>query len=160
MPRLRTEISDRLWRHVDRAEGCWNWLGSKDTKGYGKINSGGRFGHPLFAHRVSWELVNGSIPDGLEIDHKCRNRGCVNPDHLEVVTHQENLARSVRYAPTHCPQGHKYTEENTYVYKGRRNCRECRRQGYRKRADVATDLFLTRVRVPRSKVAISDHWEK
>lgn len=87
------------------------------------------------AARVSYILHYGEIPDSLQIDHLCRNKGCVNPDHLELVTTQENTRRRVE-AKTHCKRGHKYTVETTYLefwpdgrYKGR-SCRACRRQAY------------------------------
>ena len=84
------------------------------------------------AHRVSWELLVGPIPEGLELDHLCRNHGCVNPDHLEPVTHAVNVRRGrggTSWAQKkHCPQGHPYDDANTYLYRGRRSCRECSRQ--------------------------------
>lgn len=122
-----------LIRKTDK--GCWEWIGSKYTGGYGGFNFAGRRSS---AHRVSHELFLGPIPSGLVIDHKCRNPGCVNPDHLEAVTAKENSRRGViqfrmLILPVHgnirdhCPQGHPYDSENTYHYGGRRYCRECGR---------------------------------
>jgi hypothetical protein len=89
----------------------------------------------LGAHRVSYEWAKGPIPDGMELDHLCRNPACVNPDHLEAVTHGANLHRSdsvtgKRSAKTECPRGHPYDEANTYIYTDRkgyphRQCRTC-----------------------------------
>ena len=110
---------------VDKAEdGCWNWLGYKSKTGYGRC---GR----VWAHRRAYELLIGAIPAGLEIDHLCRNRGCVNPGHMEVVTHQENQRRGnspygINARKTHCIRGHEFSEANTYISpNGRRNCRRC-----------------------------------
>jgi len=81
----------------------------------------------VYAHRYAWELVHGSIPEGLEIDHTCRNTRCVNVEHLEAVTRLENNRRKVPYK-THCPHGHPYDETNTYILPstGERQCRQCK----------------------------------
>lgn len=93
---------------------CWEWVGSKQKKGYGLFKQG-KHGGTTLAHRISYEIFSGvKVPDNLTIDHLCRNRECVNPAHLEVVTLQENQAR--RVLVTHCPRGHEYTDDNTYVY--------------------------------------------
>lgn len=75
----------------DRQTGCWVWQRFKDSQGYGWIKRGGKR-HP--AHRLMYEQVHGPVPDGLEIDHLCRNESCVNPEHLEAVTHTQNMRRS------------------------------------------------------------------
>lgn len=85
-------LPDRFWRKVQKTPGCWRWTGAIQSAGYGSIGLGeGRVGS---AHRVAYELLVGPIPPGLTIDHLCRNTWCVNPAHLEAVTHQENVRRA------------------------------------------------------------------
>ncbi len=123
--------------------GCWLWTACYSTSGYGQIldKSGQtKSWHKRAAHRVSYELFVGSIPEGLDLDHLCRTRGCVNPAHLEPVTRTENIRRGIcsevqkqrHKMRTHCPHGHEYTPENTYLtkpYRGYRNrmCKNCAR---------------------------------
>lgn len=102
---------------------CWNWQNHLDPNGYGRFVLDDK---NRAAHRVSYEFFVGPIPNGLHIDHLCDNRGCVNPTHLKPATPKENLRRA-RAKITHCPQGHPYSEENTFLNRGRRQCRECRR---------------------------------
>lgn len=116
------------------AGGCWLWTGNTDTCGYGRIRVKGRL---LSAHRLSYELHVGEIPSGMELDHLCRNPPCVNPDHLEPVTHEVNVQRGdggrMWREKTHCPQGHPYEGANLYVSpSGYRHCRECERVRRRK----------------------------
>ncbi|MGW4028263.1 HNH endonuclease signature motif containing protein [Streptomyces sp. NPDC004838] len=104
--------------------GCWEWTGSRGTNGYGSFPVPGLTAQ---AHRAAYLLLAGPIPPGLHLDHLCRNRRCVNPDHLEPVTQAENNRRAGA-ARTRCAQGHAYTEANTYRRRtGRRNCRQCNR---------------------------------
>jgi hypothetical protein len=101
---------------------CWEWQGAKDASGYGRFHS--EIGH--YAHRFAYHYFTGEVPPGLEIDHKCRNRGCQNPFHLQVVTRQKNRALS-RNAKTECIRGHAFDEENThFTAKGDRVCKACR----------------------------------
>lgn len=121
-------------KYVVNLEGCWLWTAATDGCGYGWFgSSGGR----AKAHRYSYEVAVGSIPEGLCIDHLCRVRCCVNPDHLEAVTLAENVRRGksgeFNAAKTRCPNGHPYDDENTYIWNGKRGCRECRRAADRRR---------------------------
>jgi hypothetical protein len=122
-----------FWGHVDKSPGgCWIWTGTQDAKGYG-ISGKGDGRYSKYAHRRSWQMTRGEVPEGLELDHLCRNPSCVNPDHLEPVTHQVNVARGLHGRErTHCPHGHPYDEANSYVYKGRTHCRACNREASRR----------------------------
>lgn len=108
---------------------CHLWTGSLNNKGYGTFWA---HGHTVKAHRYAYEQANGPIPDGLEIDHRCRRRNCVAPHHLDAVTHRVNILRSAnhvaaRAAVTHCPTDHPYDGTNTYrAPNGTRKCRTCK----------------------------------
>lgn len=132
---------ERFWSKVDKTTICWKWLGSCNLAGYGQItltNNNGKF--VLYAHRLSYMLhANEYVPEGMQIDHLCRNRACVNPDHFEVVTATENKRRGESPAAkaarqTHCIYGHILDEQNTYINKfGHRYCRKCNAQRQRER---------------------------
>jgi len=108
---------------------CINYVGPKDPNGYGRARWDGRRFRP--AHVVAWELCRAPVPAGLQIDHLCRNRACINPNHLEPVTSRENTLRgegiSAQYARrTHCANGHEFTTANTLRRSnGSRRCRTC-----------------------------------
>lgn len=123
-------LAERFWEKVDRSAGpdaCWPWTSATQPNGYGYFMCDG----DRYAHRLAYTLAVGPIPAGLQIDHLCRNRGCVNPAHLEPVTPRENVIRGVgpsarNAKKTHCQNGHEFTEENTYRDKrGHRLCRIC-----------------------------------
>lgn len=111
--------------------GCWLWTASLNTYGYGQIyvRDLGRHDH---AHRVSWELFKGEIPVGMDIDHLCRVRSCVNPDHMQPVSPRENIMRgtappALNSVKTHCSRGHEFNSQNTSIsHAGKRACRQCR----------------------------------
>ena len=86
-------ISDpmtRFWPKVEKTTTCWNWTGSKNAYGYGVFQRGGRGAGQSLAHRYSWELAIGPIPEGMHLDHMCHQHGCVNPEHLRVVDNKQN----------------------------------------------------------------------
>lgn len=114
--------------YAEPIDPCHLWTGAKDRDGYGHINIGGI---TMMAHRVSLNLSGRPIPEGLEVDHLCRVRCCVNPAHLEIVTRAENWERGrslsrLNRDKTHCVNGHKFTPSNTYMDGTGRRCRSCR----------------------------------
>ena len=126
--------------------GCWHWVGVTNPFGYGRVRFDGKL---RMAHRVSYEAYIGPIPDGLDIDHLCRNRSCVNPWHLEPVTERENTLRGISIAAvnakkTHCDAGHAFDAENTWHFRGGRHCRACRR--------IARLSYLERIRALRDEI--------
>lgn len=114
---------------VDDA-GCWIPKKKPNEKGYVWIGFGGRKSYHR-AHRLTWTLLVGEIPAGLEVDHLCRVRNCCNPQHMELVTHRENTMRgdtvtAANARKTHCIRGHEFTPENTKVRADRPGTRECK----------------------------------
>lgn len=124
---------ERFWAKVDRRgpDDCWEWTAGCNRKGYGKFSLDGATRQ---SHRISWELANGQIPEGLCVLHRCDNPPCCNPAHLFLGTHADNHAdrslkgRHANQRKTHCPNGHEYTPENTYATHGGlwRQCLACR----------------------------------
>lgn len=114
-----------FWSRVEKTESCWLWMGLKNQYGYAMYSG-------VSAHRLTYEALVGPIPHGLQLDHLCRVRHCVNPAHLEPVTHAENVRRGLagqaNASKTHCPHGHPYDEQNTRRHNGKRFCRRCNTQ--------------------------------
>ena len=146
-------LPERIRAKIEVAEsGCWLWTAQIDRYGYGRIRVGSQTDgstRKATAHRVTYAALRGEIPVGLECDHLCHveaarlgectggvscvHRRCVNPWHLEVVTHRENALRSWRAVKSHCAQGHPYDEDNTYLGpQGGRQCRTCNREAVRR----------------------------
>jgi hypothetical protein len=112
-----------FWSRVDKTGSCWLWTGAIQSRGYGHLAVNKR---AVLAHRYAWELENGPIADGLVIDHRCRVRACVNPDHMDLVSPKENTMRgigptAINARKTACPAGHPYNR----LHRGHRSCRKC-----------------------------------
>ncbi|KKM02552.1 hypothetical protein LCGC14_1783330 [marine sediment metagenome] len=111
---------------------CWVWTGTRQSQGYGILYVEGE---PVLAHRFAWAFENGPVPEGIQVLHHCDNPPCTRPSHLFLGTQKDNMQDMANKGrgrkstnKTHCPQGHAYTEENIYHYKGWRSCRTCRTQ--------------------------------
>jgi hypothetical protein len=132
----RRPAEDRFAEKYEVVDGCWLWTACLSSSGYGRFNYGGR-GTTGQAHRWAYEHYIGQIPDGMQLDHLCRNPRCVNPNHLEPVSPGENQRRGLLgVLKTHCPQGHEWTPSNTRTRlsgkdKGGRYCAGCSRERYR-----------------------------
>lgn len=153
LPKFVEGIMERFWKKVDKRgpEECWTWLASVQTVGhpYGYF----RFGKTMKkAHRISWMLNNGEIPEGMCVLHKCDNPRCVNPAHLFIGTQLENIRDRDRKGRTtrhnsekiHCIRGHRFSEKNTRIDKnGWRYCRTC--DVFRQKKYTATRKGLNRL---------------
>ncbi len=135
--RVDGDIPAHFWGKVDKSGECWLWIGHVENSGYGAFSwREGALHRKARAHRYAYELVVGPIPAGLEIDHLCRNKLCVRPDHLEPVTRAENIRRAydARPARAACRRGHVYTEQTTKINaNGYRHCLICHRAADRAR---------------------------
>ena len=134
---LPERVRQRIARNAET--GCWEWTATKIHNGYAVLTI---FSRQHLVHRLLWEWANRRpFPSGLEADHLCRVRHCVNPDHIEPVTALENNHRRVLVAKTHCPKGHPYSEENTrFTRGGYKTCRTCERvrcRNYQRRRRAA-----------------------
>lgn len=166
----RRDVLDRFWEKVEKSDGCWLWLGAKNKLGYGSFGAGSLGSNA--AHRFAYEALVGPIPEGLELDHLCRNPSCVNPSHLDPVTHHENILRgnappAINARKTHCKRGHEFTPDNTYTLKssdGRdlRDCRTCRNEAQRKLRNRTLNKARTeahRVAIRKLRAAHPEEWE-
>ncbi len=164
-----TSLPDRFWTKVDKngpvpdyrpdLGPCWLWLAGRISGGYSKFVIDQR---QVLGHRVVYEDAVGPIPDGFHVDHLCRIRHCVNPDHLEPVTPYENFIRGqspVRrnIDKTHCKQGHPYNEENTYYGPDGRKCRPCERAGKARRLAAFRSLVPKKHRNSMKAECIRGH---
>lgn len=139
-----TDLMTRIMAKIDKTApgGCWLWTAVR-RNGYGIVRLNGA---NVNAHRAVYRLLRGPIPDGMQLDHLCRVRACVNPDHLEPVTQRENIMRGVGYSArnarkTHCPRGHEYPP---FREKMGRRCAACHRDQERNRNVTRRELGITR----------------
>lgn len=120
---------ERFWQKVDTSGDCWLWTGYVMPNGYGQF----RWPGGSLAHRYAYETTNGPIPDGLDLDHLCRTRNCVRPDHLDPVPRVVNLLRGARKtAQTTCKNGHPLAGDNLKPRSRQRQCRACANEANRR----------------------------
>lgn len=150
MAKTQSTLVDRFLAlvSVEPNTGCWLWTGGLRVRDYGQFDN-------KLAHVAAYEIFVGPVPDGLELDHVCRVHLCVNPRHLEAVTHAENMRRGIwseegkrrsaldRTSKTHCKKGHEFNEINMRIRKidGGRECRACARERYREARAVTVRLM-------------------
>jgi hypothetical protein len=147
-------LKSRFLNHVEKSNMCWKWLGFKLKTGYGRFGINGII---YYAHRVSYTIFRNNIPEGLVVDHLCKNTWCVNPEHMEIVRQQENVLRgesqqSKNAKKTHCPQGHIYDTNNTrFDIKNRRSCKIC--------TNIRRDIWYKK-NYEREKAKKRLYWDK
>lgn len=160
----RLSYPERFWAKVNKTESCWLWTAcTLSPSGYGMFTLNGK-GH--LAHRVAYQMANGvEIPKGLQIDHLCRTRNCVNPSHLEVVSPKENVLRGIGVTALNklkirCPQGHMLDGSNTYLSKKGRSCKKCltentrryREKNRRKLNGIRLYCVICKAQLPEQRV--------
>ncbi len=152
-PRGPLTEAERFWPKVDKngpspchrpdLGPCWVWTAGHDEGGYGVFGLSHK--RKVRSHKWAWEAENGPVPIGKELDHfACDWTGCCNPAHVRPVTHQENMARSREATKTHCAQGHPFSGENLYLWRGKRKCRTCK-------SAYAARLRVQRKRPPKTE---------
>lgn len=119
---VRKTVEERFWEKVNKTDGCWLWLGAISDTGYGAFNAGDR---NVSAHRFTYELKHGKQPSDMHLDHLCRVRACCNPDHLELVTPEENFRRGNAAPQERCERGHSMDDAYVRPDTGTRMCRSC-----------------------------------
>lgn len=147
---LRANKRFKSYIQVDPETGCWLWTKGKSRDGYGEFNAGRRWK----AHRFAFHMAGNELIPGLTLDHLCRVRHCVNPDHLEQVDLRTNILRgenpSAKAARVICcPKGHPYDEQNTNTYQGYRRCKACRRELDKRR--LQDPVFRKQVSIRQAK---------
>lgn len=147
-------VDEFMTRVRVQPDGCWKWTFPVQRSRHGLYGCCHWLGVGMGAHRASWLIFRGPIPEGLEIDHLCRNTRCCNPDHLEPVTHRENVLRGVGLAAvnarkTHCIRGHEFTPENTIRNGRKRACRTCVNEAQRVNRLKRLGVFSREVVVTR-----------
>lgn len=133
------KFEKRFWGKVEKTKGCWIWKGGL-SQGYGRLQIGSRKDgsrRKVLAHRIAYELMIGDIPKGKELDHLCRNRACVRPEHLEPVIKKINILRGIGMGAQNaqkkfCKHGHEFTKDNTYFLKRGRECKKCHKAWQKK----------------------------
>jgi len=145
---MASTLASSFWPFVQKTENCWFWVGHIHG-GYGRVSVKGV---RIMAHRVALKLCGINIPSGLVTDHLCRNKNCVNPEHLEVVESKVNILRgygapAVNARKTHCLRGHELNRENIYESGNGRQCKRCRRL-------TASNRYYEKV---RNSTAKGDH---
>ena len=149
-------LPDRFDALIDRSGDCWLWTGHTERKGYGRVSY---LGKRWRIHRLVYTLLVGPIPEGMTLDHLCRNRACVKPAHLEPVSIGENVLRGTGHSAENarkaeCKRGHPFTEANTHIDpSGRRRCRACHRKPFR---DVRDEGWYARRAERRLSLAVKE----
>lgn len=142
-------MTTRFWAKVDTTGDCWLWTGKPDKDGYGRINAPGRPTFKVKAHRYSAMLHFGMFDSRTMVLHRCNVRACIRPEHLYLGDNSDNQQDAVaagnhyQKSKTHCKQGHPYNEENTFLTKRGRGCKECRKVWNRRQYLRRAGFLLT-----------------